>query len=191
MATNRLVINEQIDAYASTLLDAAEAAGGQACILDIRDQLDTIAQSYRGNFELKVALTDRMDSTEQRKKIAQAVFADAHPVLSEVVAVMVERENMELIQRVYQRYNVLLQERLDVVIVDVTTVVELTDALREQIKAKAKRELGKEVVLRERINPAILGGIVMNAAGRTIDASMISQLERARNTLKAKDGGEC
>ena len=53
---------------------------------------------------------------------------------------------------------------------------------------------GQEAVLevRERIDTSILGGIIMDVDGNYIDASMISQLNRARNVLKdTTDGGEC
>ena len=66
-----------------------------------------------------------------------------------------------------------------------TTSVELNDALREQIKDKAKRELGMDAILNEKIDASILGGIIMSVNGKCIDASMITQLNRARAVLKA------
>ena len=39
---------------------------------------------------------------------------------------------------------------------------------------------------------SLIGGILMSANGKRIDASMTSQLEAARNVLKqSTDGGEC
>ena len=76
--------------------------------------------------------------------------------------------------------------------VDVTTAVPLDDELRQLITEKAEADLGRRAVLRERIDASILGGIIMDVDGNYIDASMISQLNRARNVLKdTTDGGEC
>lgn len=76
--------------------------------------------------------------------------------------------------------------------VDVTTAVPLDDGLRQLITEKAEADLGRRAVLRERIDASILGGIIMDVDGNYIDASMISQLNRARNVLKdTTDGGEC
>ena len=70
--------------------------------------------------------------------------------------------------------------------------------LSEPVRRKPRRksavnaDLGKKAVLRERIDRSILGGIIMDVDGNYIDASMISQLNRARNVLKdTTDGGEC
>lgn len=76
----------------------------------------------------------------------------------------------------------------NVTVVDVTTVVELDDHLREVI-TKAEADLGTNVVLREH-RQVLLGGILMSANGKRIDASVLSQLESARNVLKlSTDGG--
>ena len=73
-----------------------------------------------------------------------------------------------------------------------TTAVPLDDGLRQLITEKAEADLGRRAVLRERIDASILGGIIMDVDGNYIDASMISQLNRARNVLKdTTDGGEC
>ena len=70
--------------------------------------------------------------------------------------------------------------------------LELDDRLREVITKKAEADLGTNVVLREHIDKSLLGGILMSANGKRIDASVLSQLESARNVLKlSTDGGEC
>ena len=77
-------------------------------------------------------------------------------------------------------------------VVDVVTRVALDDHLREVIKNKAGKDLGCDVVLNESIDTSLLGGIIMSAGDKRIDASVASQLNNARIVLKKKtDGGEC
>ena len=72
-----------------------------------------------------------------------------------------------------------------------TTVVELDDALRQTIKSKYAAQFGKDVMLREHVDPSILGGIVLSARGKKIDASVSAQLEQVRVALSSvKTGGE-
>ena len=54
-------------------------------------------------------------------------------------------------------------------------VVELDDHLREVITKKAEADLGTNVVLREHIDKSLLGGILMSANGKRIDASVLSR----------------
>lgn len=192
MPTNRLVIKETVDTYAQVLLDAANAAGGQEAVLEVRDQLEVVTKALRSNIDLQVALAEKAYTPEQREELVRNVFTGMHPALVDVLLVMSERDDLELANRVYAAFDGLIEEKLGVVVVDVTTAVPLDDALRETISNKAVQDLGKKVVLRERVDKSILGGIIMSASGRRIDASIATQLDTARTVLKTTtDGGEC
>lgn len=192
MPTNRLVDKEKVSLYASALLDAAFEAGGQDEVLEVRDQAENILHIMRTSAELTGSLQDAAYTPEQRAELARKVFADARPELGEVLAVMAERGDLGLFARVWAEYEEQLERKLNVTVVDVTTVVELDDKLRAAIIKKASADLGTDVVLRERIDKSLLGGILMSANGKRIDASMLTQLESARNVLKqSTDGGEC
>ena len=52
MPTNRHVQKEKVATYASVLLDAALAAGGQDAVLEVRDQAERIIRIMRSNMDL-------------------------------------------------------------------------------------------------------------------------------------------
>ena len=192
MPTNRLVEKEKVVTYAAALLDAANEAGGQEGVLAVRDELGQVVAIMRQNIDLTEALSEVTYSPAQRAELARNVFAACDPVLVDVLAVMAERGDMGLISRISASFADQITEKLNVTVVDVTTVVELDDHLREIIIKKTSAELGCDVVLREHIDKSILGGILMSANGTYIDASVKTQLENARTTLKQTvDGGEC
>ena len=192
MPTNRQILKEKVATYASVLLDGAYEAGGQDAVLEVRDQAERILRVARSNMDLSDALEDSSYTPEQRGQLVRNLFASSNPVLVDVLAVMAEREDFALLSRVWASYGEQLERKLNVTVVDVTTVVELDDHLREVITKKAEADLGTNVVLREHIDKSLLGGILMSANGKRIDASVLSQLESARNVLKlSTDGGEC
>lgn len=184
MPTNRLVVKEQIAMYAQTLFDAAYNAGGQDGVLEVRDQAKKIIAAVRENADLQSALKDSSYSPEQRASVARGVFEGFNPALVDVVSVMAERAEAELLPRVWDAFEGLVGSKLNLVVVETTTVVPLDDHLREVIRKKAESELGMKVVLDERIDASLLGGIIMSANGERIDASVQTQVENARETLK-------
>jgi F-type H+-transporting ATPase subunit delta len=212
MATNRLVVKEEVAVFASVLFDSANGAGGQEAVLQVREQMAEVIRLMRSDLDLTMALSNPDFTPEARRALVENVFAECHlaflnrekqgnssafaaaAVLAfrEVLAVMAERGQADLLPRVNDEFRALLGERLGICVVDVTTAVPLDDGLRQLITEKAEADLGKKAVLRERIDRSILGGIIMDVDGNYIDASMISQLNRARNVLKdTTDGGEC
>ncbi len=192
MPTNRLVVKEEVATYAAVMFDSANGAGGQDAVMEVRDQMEEILRVMNADMDLSQALSNLDYTPQQRHDLAKAVFADCNPVFTEVMAVMAERGNASLLPRVYEAYGEELSSKLDLCVVDVTTAVALDDNLRTLITRKAEADLGKKIVLRERIDKSILGGIIMSANGKRIDASMVSQLTNARQVLKdTSDGGEC
>ena len=192
MATNRLVVKEEVAVFASVLFDSANGAGGQEAVLQVREQMAEVIRLMRSDLDLTMALSNPDFTPEARRALVENVFAECHLAFREVLAVMAERGQADLLPRVNDEFRAMLGERLGICVVDVTTAVPLDDGLRQLITEKAEADLGKKAVLRERIDRSILGGIIMDVDGNYIDASMISQLNRARNVLKdTTDGGEC
>lgn len=192
MPTNRLVVKEEIAVYAAAMFDAANAAGGQDAVLEVRNQMEDIIRLLHSDMDLSMALSNTGYTPEQRNQLVKAVFADCNPAFTEVMAVMAERGDADKLSAVCKAYGEELDSKLNMCVVDVTTVVALDDNLRHIIIEKAETELGKKAVLREHIDPSILGGIIMSVNGKHIDASVISQLNNARHVLKeTSDGGEC
>lgn len=91
MATNRLVVKEEVAVYASVLFDAAHTAGGQEAVLEVREQMGEIIRLMRADLELTQSLSNPDFTPAQRKELVEGTFADCHLALREVLAVMAER----------------------------------------------------------------------------------------------------
>ena len=192
MPINRLVVKEEIATYAGVLFDAASDRGGLEAVLEVRSQMEAVIGAMRADMGLASTLSDPDAADDVRYELAKGAFGACEPELGEVLAVMAQRRDLDLLPRVLEALNGLMAEKLGTVVVDVTTVVPLDDELRRIIKEKTEADLGVNVVLREHIDKAILGGIIMSTGEKRIDASIISQLNHARNVLKeTSDGGEC
>ncbi|MDR2587292.1 MAG: ATP synthase F1 subunit delta [Coriobacteriales bacterium] len=172
--------------YAETLLGATS---GDDSAFEVSGQLEQVLATVRGSGELRGVLADRTIPAERRSELVREVFAGFNAALLEVLVVMVERGDISLLPRVNEAYIAAAEEALGSVIIDVTTVIALDDGLRDSIKKKYSAQFGKEVLLREHVDPSLVGGIVLSTHGRRIDASVVSQLERARTVLATVSSG--
>jgi F-type H+-transporting ATPase subunit delta len=186
MSTDRVSIRATSAVYADVLL-AATRDGARA--LDVSGELEQVLAIIRGNVELRDTLTDRVLPQQTRADIAREVFAGLDEAVVGMLGVMVERDDIGLLDRVSEAYTGLVERELDALILDVTTVVELDDDLRASIKKKYSAQCGRDVLLREHIDPSLVGGVVLSAHGRRIDASVVSQLANARAVLSTVSSG--
>lgn len=188
MPTSRALAKQIVETYASALYDAAAVDDSvDAVARQLKEALATV----RGHAQLRDALLESTVPAENRAAIVRELFSSLHPALVATLALIAERGEFDLAANVAEAYVRVAEERRDIVAVEVTTVVELTDGLRETIRKKLAADMGRDVVLQEKVDPAIIGGIVISAHGKRLDASVASQLESARVALStAHTGGE-
>ncbi len=188
MRTSRTLAKQLAAAYANALF---EAAAHDDIVDEMHLQLEAVQRLVRATAPLRDALTDDAATASQRAATISGVFAGLNPAVISVLALMAERDNFDLLSRVVEEYGRVAEEKRGIAAVDVTTAVTLSDALRASIITKLTADLGKGVVLREKVDPSIIGGIILDTHGQRIDASIASQLENARQVLSiAHTGGE-
>ena len=148
-------------------------------------------EAYLRYPQLREALNDETLPASAYAAVLEGILKGFDEAVVKTLTVMAERHEMSLLHRFVSEYELLAEDALNMVILDVTTVVELDDAMREAIKSKYAAQFGKDVMLREHIDPSIVGGIVLGARGKRIDASVSTLLEQVRVALSSvKTGGE-
>lgn len=113
------------------------------------------------------------------------------PEVLETLAAMQREDDLDLVSQVAKQYKEYLDAEDKTVSVTVTTAVPMDDDLREKVRAKAEADLKAPVYLVERVDPSIIGGIMLEARGKRYDASARAQLANIRKTLSSSFiGGE-
>ena len=107
------------------------------------------------------------------------------PEVLETLAAMRTEDDLSLVGDVARTYKEILDSEDKTASVTVTTAVPLDDALREKVIAKAEKDLNAPVYLVERVDPSIIGGVVLEARGNRYDASVRAQLANIRKTLSS------
>lgn len=110
----------------------------------------------------------------------------------ETLAAMQKEDDLDLIGKVFEEYKTLLDTEDDTVSVTITTAVPMDDKLREKVREKTSADLKAPVYLVERVDPSIIGGVVIEAHGKRYDASIRAQLTNIRQSLSTGNimGGE-
>lgn len=189
MSADRNIESGKVKLYSKSILECAH--GDRDKILLFDTQLRELVQAYYVNKKMAIAFAEDTDDVSVRYELAAKVFETIDGDIRPIVVTMAVRGDIPLVSRISEAYTELAEQELNAVIVDVVTVVELDDHLRDVIGKKLKNDFGKDAIIREHIDPKIIGGITMSAHGRRVDASIASQLEVAREALTSTStGGE-
>jgi F-type H+-transporting ATPase subunit delta len=169
--------------YASALF---ELARDQRQIESVGQSVDKLAQALvdSRDFGRLVAspLVDRQQAAQAFEGIAATLNLD--PLTRNLLGVLARNGRKAQLQPVIRAFRQLAAEHRGETIAEVVSAHSLNDdqlqALRRQLRARA----GRDVAVETRVDPAILGGIVIKMGSQMIDASIRTKLNRLAEAMK-------
>ncbi len=160
---------------------AFELAREENAIDRWRQDLRDIAEAFSVR-ELHDVLIDDRIPLEERYRIVERVL-DVHPLALNLAKLLVRRDRVGIAQRIAAIFNQLADAHAGIVDAEVTTAVELDEEERERIRAKLAELLGREVRISNRVDPSIVGGVVVRVGDQVIDGSVRTRLRLLRDQL--------
>jgi len=166
--------------YATALFEAAKDRGK----LDaIRDQLGQFVDALNENRELRLFLfSPYFSSAEKIEGLTRAV-ADAEPEFLNFLNLLLEKGRMPVIFRMRRQYDELWNKENKRLGVTVTSAVELDSGVTERIGREIEEQTGNTVELTSRVDPDILGGLVVQVGNMVLDTSIRNRLEKLRKSV--------
>lgn len=152
--------------------------------LEAWDQQLRMASDVLQDDEFALFLKHAEVPTARKVAAIQAVLGETHPLVRNLVALLVERNGVEAMPEVQNAYTRLLDEHLGRQRVAVTSAVPLDDAELERITQFAADLTGKSVVVSTQVDADILGGLVIQIGDRMLDGSSSAALERMRRAVR-------
>jgi ATP synthase F1 delta subunit len=96
---------------------------------------------------------------------------------------LIERHRMPVIFRIRDRYDHMWEEARKLLPVEVTSAIELDEAIVQSIGERVGEQTGRKVELSSRVDPEILGGLVLRVGNLVLDASIVNRLEQLRKQV--------
>jgi ATP synthase F1 delta subunit len=166
--------------YARSLF---EVASDQDKIDVVRDQLGEFADALSENRELQVFLFSPYFSTEEKKDGLERVVTDADPVILNFLKLLIEKHRMPVLFRIRAEYDALWEEENKLLPVQITSAVELDESIVSQLGDRIAEQTDRKVDISSRVDPDILGGIVVQVGNSVLDASVRNRLEQLRRSV--------
>ena len=127
----------------------------------------------------------------QRKETAirQALADKLLPTSLNLALLVVQRELVDLMPNIGSELEELVLNYKNQAVAEVTTATKLDDAQMKLIKQALERRTGKTILVKTKVQPEILGGIIARVGDRVIDGSIRYRLSALRQQLLASTAG--
>jgi F-type H+-transporting ATPase subunit delta len=107
-----------------------------------------------------------------------------HPVIRKFVGVMVANRRMRQLPAVIAAFAALVAARRGVVVAQVETAHPLTAVQENQLRARLIEAGYGNVDIVKKVDPSLLGGLVVKIGARLFDSSLKSRLQRLQYAMK-------
>ena len=173
-------MQEIAQVYARALF---EVASEQGRLDTVNEQLGQVAQAIGSNRELAVFFFSPYFSVQEKRDGLQRAVQGAEPALMNFLETLIERHRMPVIFRIRSEFGLLYDQSKKLLPVQVTSAVELDPELVTSLGARIGEQTGNEIELSSRVDPEILGGIVLRVGNFIMDASIRTRLEQLRREV--------
>ena len=133
--------------------------------------------------ELRAVLRNPQLEPSAKSAILADIAGDEEPLLTHFLQVVAEKgraAELEQIAAEFERLMALEERRLTV---ELTTARELSDTEADAILKQIEDAAGRKVEATRKVDPCLVGGIVLQAGSLRVDASVRGRLERLRQEL--------
>ena len=163
--------------YARSLFEVAREQGK---LDELREQVAQFADALGEQRELAVFFFSPYFSTKEKRDGLDSLLEGADQILLNFLSLLIENHRMPVIFRIRQEYERLWDEENRTLPVEITSAIELDQATTESLGRTIGERAGRKVTLAARVDPDILGGIVVRVGNSILDASIRNRLEQLR-----------
>jgi F-type H+-transporting ATPase subunit delta len=168
--------------YARALLEIGESTKTTEVI---GREVDALTAAYTASPELATALSNPIISHDRRRLVLEAILARlaVSPTTRRFALLILERERTAYLPAIARELRALTDARVGRVRARVVSAKALSPQTVTEVRALLARITGKTVVLEEKVDPELIGGVVTHVGDQVYDGSIRTQLERMRERI--------
>jgi F-type H+-transporting ATPase subunit delta len=168
--------------YAKALFDVAL---NESDPVRVEQDLTTLVTAIQQNAELRRTLMSPALPQSARVNVVSALArqSEALPPVAKLVAMLADRNRLELLPALLDVYRERLLEHQQIVRAAVTTAAPIDEERRQSIEARLRSLTGKQVQLSTNVDPSLIGGIVTRIGSTVYDGSIRTQLQKMKQRL--------
>ncbi len=169
--------------YASALFELAKAQGRLA---DVDKDVQAFQGMMSSSADLQMLVRSPVISSHDQAKVIAAIAEKAglNALTANFLNVVAKNRRLFALADTLKAFRSIVAGHRGEVTADVASAIPLTDAQLTQLKDTLRIEVGKDVQINTKVDPALLGGLVVKIGSRMIDSSLRTKLDSLKTRMK-------
>ncbi|KAM3093159.1 ATP synthase F1 subunit delta [Phormidesmis sp. 146-35] len=168
---------EVLEPYAQALLSLAQS---QDLTDRFGEDVGAILAAFNDSPDMREFLASPIVNLDAKRSVLQQVFGEqVHPYMQNFLNLLVDRRRIGFLEGICRQYQTLLRKLKQTVLAEVTSAIDLNDDQKNTIRERVKSMTSaNQVDIETRIDPDLIGGVIIKVGSQVIDASLRGQLRR-------------
>ncbi len=169
--------------YASALFDLAQEKGQ---LNEVDNDLNQIETMLAESEELRYVVNSPVFSADDQNAALEGVLKSsrATDLTINLIKLLVKNRRLPVIGDIIIAYRTLVAQARGEVTAQVTTASELSDEHMTMLTESLKASLGKDVQIDAKVDPSLLGGLIVKVGSRMVDSSLRTKLGTLKLRMK-------
>jgi F-type H+-transporting ATPase subunit delta len=169
--------------YASALFDLASEAG---TVTAVESDLETLSQALAESADLRALTTNPEIGRKAQGAAVEGVagLLGISELTKRFLGVLAENRRLAQLGNVIRAFRAIAAAQRGEVTAEATSAHALTDAQIDQLKTKLTAREGRTVKLTTKVDPNLLGGLVVTIGSKRIDGSIRTRLNSLAQAMK-------
>lgn len=183
MAGDNTSLSDLAGRYASALLDLADE---KKALDQVSGDLQILRAMIAESADLGRLLKSPVITRDQQRKAMAAIMdkAGIGQLTRNFVLVVAQNHRLFALPAMIEAYLAELARRRGEIAAQVTSARSLTDAQRTALLEALRATVGAKVKLDLKVDPALIGGLIVKVGSRMVDSSLRSKLQRLQLAMK-------
>ena len=171
--------------YAEALFELAKSAGK---IGECYDNLDELNNIYRNEKVFRDFFTSPTINRDQKIAIIHEIFEGSiETLVLNLLCILIRKHRETALDNINAAYRQYRDEDINRVYAEVVTAAKMDDEVVNRLKSELTEKLDKSVIIEEKLNEKIIGGMIVRIGDNVINSSILSKLRRLRRNFKTID----
>ena len=170
--------------YANALFELADEKNS---VDAVAKDLSSLAEMIEGSDDLERLVTSPAISKEDQSRAMQSILekSGADPLVKQFVGVIASNARLFALTAIIDRFLADLATRRGEISAEVVSAMTLNADLEDEVRQAVSKVAGSDKVsLTMRVDPSLIGGLVVRVGSRMIDSSIKSKLNKLEMTMK-------
>lgn len=174
------------DVYARALFELGEEKGKLSMIAN--DLYFMHAEMNRNPELMKLLKSPLIPNPKKKEQMEKLFGKEVEPESLHFLFTLIDKHRVDQFESMYRAFRSMFLKKNHFIEAVAITREPLTPKKREELELALSKAIGRDAIVENRVDPHIIGGVVLEMEGRVIDDSIRGRLETLHHDLRTAKG---